>query len=66
MQTQSYDNDLLLRPETKKWLYVLEADIITIEKHWFNVSISKDAFFNGCIPSDCHCACLSNKSLLYQ
>ena len=30
----------------KKRLHVLEADIITIEnKHWFDVSSSKDAFF---------------------
>ena len=45
----------------KKRLHVLEADIITIKKHWFDVSSSKDAFFNGHVPNDRHCACLSNK-----
>ena len=28
--THHYDNDLLLKQETKKGLYVLKADIITI------------------------------------
>ena len=46
----------------KKWLHVLETDIIPIKKrHWFNVSSSKDTFFTGCAPNDCYYACLSNK-----
>ena len=31
-------NDLLLRQETKKRLHVLEANIISIKKRWFDVS----------------------------
>ena len=30
--THSYDNDLLLRQETKKKMHVLETDIVTIKK----------------------------------
>ena len=52
--------------ELKKRFHILEADIITIEKkNRFDVSSSKDAFFTGHAPNDCHCACLSNKSLSY-
>ena len=48
----------------KKRLHVLEADIIAIKKHWFDVSGSKDAFFfTGRVPNNRHCTCHSNKSL---
>ena len=53
--THKYDNDLLLRQETKNKLHVLEADIITIKKHWFDISSSKDAFFTLRVPNDRHC-----------
>ena len=49
----------------KKWLHVLEADITTIKRHWFDVSSSKDAFFTEYDPNDHHCVCLSYKSLSY-
>ena len=48
----------------KKWLQVLEVDII-IFKNWFAVSSSNDAFFTGRVPNDRYCSDLSNKSLLY-
>ena len=39
--------------------------INNFKKYQFNVSSSKDAFFTGRIPNNCHCICLSNKSLSY-
>ena len=36
-----------------------------VKKHGFDVFNSKDAFFTGRIPNDCHCTCLSNKLLSY-
>ena len=46
-------------------MYVLEAYIITIQKHWFDSSSSKDVFFIGRVPNDRHCAYLRKKSLFY-
>ena len=54
--THQYESDLLLRQETKK------KNCLS----WKDASGSKDVFFTGHVPSDCHCACLSNKSKLYQ
>ena len=63
-ETHWYDNNSLQRQKTKKKkrVHILEADIITIKTNIqtnINVSSSKVAFFIGCIPNDCHCACLS-------
>ena len=64
--THLYDNDLLLRQETKKRLHVLEADIRTIKKPIDLMSLAQRMhFFTGRVPNDRHCACLSNKSLSY-
>ena len=47
----------------KKWLNVLEADIITIKKiHWFDGTSSKNAFFTGRVPNNRNCADDSNES----
>ena len=43
----------------KNRLYILETDIITFFKNWFDVSSFKDAFFTGHVPNDHLCACLT-------
>ena len=53
------------QPPQKKWLHVLEDDIITIKKN--NIDLMSLAqrmyFFTGSVPNDRHCACFSTKSL---
>ena len=44
-----WDNEL-----KKKRLYILEADIISIKKDWFDVSCPRMYFFTGCGPYDHH------------
>ena len=64
--TYLYDNDVFLRQETKKKrLHVLDAYVITIRKHLFDISSTKNGFFTAIISSDRQHACLSNKSLSY-
>ena len=54
MQHINMKNDLLLRQENPKRLHALEADIITIKKHWFDAStiiFSQDVFQMTAIAS---------------
>ena len=63
--THYYRNDLLLRQKTQKKVAGPRSWYNNNKKHWFDVSLSKDAFFTGRVTNDRHCACLINKSLPY-
>ena len=50
----------------KKRLHILDADIIKFFKNIDLMSLAQSMdFFTECVPNDCHCACLNDKSLSY-